>query len=184
MTPVLVTLAIIGGIGSVYRSKPWEDGWDKVRALFGNPRIHDIQGNWDVDKLLQVSPSASGPLLSAHVNEATLVFADNVVTFRLEIQGAEVDLKGSYEIDGTTVHVKGLKASDGNPPPIPSNLDLKLGWNGEDEVEASTSGDEEAFLHRAPTQQFVAMRSDRITTTYASNVDDGRGMISKPAGGQ
>ena len=184
-TPFLLFLVLIGGVGSVCESKPWQDGWDRVRGLFGQPRIHDIQGNWQIVRLLQVSPSQLGPLYTAHVEQATMVFSPNAgVTFKIERQGHEVDATGSYEVDGTVVHIKNLHTPDDGGPALPRNMDIPLAWNGENEVVAETAPQEQAYLHREPNDQMVAMRSDRITSSYASSPDDAHSLLTKPVGGQ
>jgi hypothetical protein len=183
LTPFLLFFAIIGGTGSVYQSKPWEDGWDRVRALFGHPRIHDIQGNWEVVKLLQGSPTESGPLYTAHADQATFVFGPNAaIELKIQRSGHEVDAKGSYEVEGTVVHVQNLHTPDDGGPQLPRNMDLSLGWNGENEVIVETSPNEHAYLHRETGDEMVALRSDRITATYSSDESDPHSLLTKPTG--
>ena len=184
-TPLLLCLALIGGVGSVYKSKPWEDGWDRVRALFGHPRIHDITGNWEVVKTLQVNPNQAGPLQAANLDQATLTFSPNAaIVFKMERQGHSVNASGTYEVDGTTIHVRNVHTDDDGLPPLPRQMDLPLAWNGEDEVVAETSPDEEVYLQRRPTgSEMVAIRGDRITSTYAGNPDDPHSLLTKPVRG-
>lgn len=182
-TPLLIFLALIGGVGSVYKSKPWEDGWDRVRALFGHPRLHDITGNWEVVRTVQLNTAQAGPFQSAKLDEATITFTpDAGVVFKLQRDGRDLTAKGTYEVDGTTVHIRNVHTEDDGGPPLPREMDLPLAWNGDGEVVAATSPDEEIYLHRESDTEMVAIRSDQITTSYASDPDNAR-RLTKPVEG-
>ncbi len=183
-TPLLVFLAMIGGIGSVYRSKPWEDGWDRVRALFGHPRIHDVQGNWIVVKSLEVNPSADGPIQQSGATEAKISFGSTAgVVIKMVRMDHEVDIKGTYEVDGTTIHLRNLITPDDGGPLMPKTLDLTLAWNGDEEAVAMTAN-ETLYLDRQTAEgQQVPIERDRVTTAYAANESDPRSMLTKPTGG-
>jgi hypothetical protein len=183
-TPLLVFLALIGGVGSVYKSKPWEDGWDKVRALFGHPRLHDITGSWEVVRTLQTSPSQIGPFQTAKLTEATITFSPTAaISFKLHRNGHDLGASGTYEVEGTTVHVRNVHTDDDGGAPLPREMDLPLAWNGDDEVVAATSPDEEIYLHRDNNAEMVSIRRDRITSAYAEDPDNPHSLLTKPAGG-
>ena len=183
-TPLLVFLAMIGGIGSVYQSKPWEDGWDRIRALFGHPRIHDIQGNWAVVKTLDLSTSANGFFQFMDASQASMSFEPPAgVTIKVVQMDRELDLKGTYEVDGTTIHVRNLFCADDTAPKFSKSMDMELAWNGDDEMVASIPNETVYMDRQTAGASQVAIERDRITTSYANNESNPHGELIKPAGG-
>src|SRR5476649_1397976 len=140
---------VLVGIGA-FRYQPWKDDWEFVRALFGQGRHHSLVGEWEVVKTVAIT-NQQGMVARDNVEKGIFNFtAKGNVKFALEHPQSQTVVSGTYEVEGTMVALKGLRATEDTSEEIKSNINMNLAWSGNDNVIAMDKT-EAIYLKRRKT---------------------------------
>lgn len=151
---------VLAGYGTI-QFRPWEDDWEKVRALFGQGRRHSIVGKWQVVKSVQVKKSKENLVAGRRVQRGRLVFSKSgAVEMSLENGKGKVEAAGQYLVSGQLLAINRVVMGADSTSPLPDRFKLQLAWTGPDAVVAST-GNEAIYLQRItdknPVHNLIAL---------------------------
>ncbi len=142
-TFVLVGLLVFAG----YRYQPWNDDWEMVHALLGNPRHHSLIGEWEVVRTFKINKDKPPVLSQAGVKTGTLNFSKKGdVKMVFKPQGEKATANGMFVVDGTMVAVNRVQSGSASLA-LPSAMKMKLAWSGPNQLIASV-GSEALYMRR------------------------------------
>lgn len=126
--------------------RPWENNWEDVRVMFGQPRTRDATGNWEVVQSIVADPTAFR-LVPAKTRSATIHFLPGE-QFRSEMTGKDsiLIISGVFRQRGANVALTSLRPN-GQGSKIPPQLVMKLSWTSPNDIVASI-GKQTLYLHR------------------------------------
>lgn len=137
----------ISGFGAV-KYQPWTDDWEFFRSLIGQGRHHSLRGEWEVIRSLVLSKKSESLIAKTGIDHSLFNFDGKSVSVRLVKGELETKAKGSYEVQGELLTVRGLVPSGEEAGSLPRQFVMKLAWNGPDTLVAQIAGKEALYLRR------------------------------------
>jgi hypothetical protein len=135
------------GFGSV-KYQPWTDDWEFFRSLLGQGRHHSIRGEWEVIRSLVLSKKSESLLAKNGIDHGMFSFDGKSVSVSMLKGEAETKAKGSYEVQGELLTVRGLVPVGESAGTLPRMFVMKLAWNGPETLIAQIPGREALYLRR------------------------------------
>jgi len=133
----LLTFVFLGlvGFGS-WKYQPWKDDWDLVRGWFGQGKHHSLIGEWEVVKTVAVKQDQAW-VAQENIQRGTVKFSDKgSVKIDLFHPQSETVANGKFKQDGVKVAMRDLRTSGEAGTSIPTVIDMRLAWTGENTVVA------------------------------------------------
>jgi hypothetical protein len=144
----LLTIMLVVASFGAWKTQPWQDDWEMVRAMFGQGRRHSVVGEWEIVKALSVDKSKPPVLVVSDLERGTLRFDDKGrVEMTFDRKSGEAKAEGKYLVSGQLVALNGLSASPESAG-LPTSVKMNLSWTGPNQVIASCAGTEALYLRR------------------------------------
>lgn len=152
-----LTFCLVGLLAfGTYKTQPWKDDWELIRALIGQGRRHSLVGDWEVTKSLVVKKAGTPMKPGTHLKFSK----KGKVKLSLQKGVATSAAEGEYAVTGQKVAMRELRSTATNAGAMPSQLEMKLAWTGPDTMVAAT-GSEAIYMRREkkdnPLARFMQM---------------------------
>ncbi len=131
-----------------WKTQPWNDDWEMVRAMFGQGRRHSLVGQWEMVKTIAVKKDAPPILVQKGARTGTLDFSKKgAVKIVFADKSGKRVAHGKYVVGGQLVSMSQIQ-SDSAEMGVPQRVKMQLAWTGPNTVVASCGGTEAIYLRR------------------------------------